>query len=353
MTLHFAFDPGLASLGLAVTRTRPRAGVDILAVSSMIARPLAPGEAHKARMHRRRSRYLARRKARRRALAALLRDSGLLPASRDDSLFASDPWTFRDAAREQPVAAHALGRLIMHLHARRGAPQGVIDTAGKSTPLVGETSCSGYRPGRGAAMLRNRAHSLVIEQCLVTRTGVLAELDTILSAQKPHHAALHDTDLADRIRAHFCDAGPSVGKAHRPRPERALDTLRRLLLAAMAPRAVLARSAGSPVMSSLMVRARSDPRGLARADVGVACNGTANSSEAGLAAGAGGSHSRLPNNKQRQDSARMAFLPSDRASGRRLCFGRLPEPQKIFRSVPQQLNGCFQSIGCRVGSSDQ
>ena len=243
MTLHFAFDPGLASLGLAVTRTRPRAGIDILAVSSMIARPLAPGEAHKARMHRRRSRYLARRKARRSALAALLRDSGLLPASRDDSLFAEDPWALRDAAKDRPVAAHALGRLIMHLHARRGAPQGVIDTAGMSTPLVGEMSCSGYRPGRGAAMLRNRAHSLVIEQCLVTRTGVLAELDTILSAQKPHHAALHDTDLADRIRAHFCDAGPSVGKAHRPRPERALDTLRRLLLAAMAD---LERRFGKP-----------------------------------------------------------------------------------------------------------
>ena len=232
MGLCFAFDPGLASLGLAVT-SAGGGQPTILAAASGIALPCLPRETHSARLRRRRTRQLARRKARRRAFATLLRSHGLLPETRDDALFASDPWALRNLAATEPLDAHALGRLLMHLHARRGVND-ESGTAVQPATMGGEGRRQRTRhTGRGAAALRNRAHLAAGAHRITLRAEVLGDLDTLLAAQSRQHGALSGGTLAETIRAHFREATARHGRHPPRRPERALDPLRRLLLAAM------------------------------------------------------------------------------------------------------------------------
>lgn len=261
MVLRFAFDLGTGSIGMAVART----GADgfLVPVFSGARILAARPDWQTARMGKRRAqaRYRKRRRNRRRAFAALLRETGLLPAPGEDSnrLFGLDPYVLRAKALDTEIAVHAFGRVLMHLHKRRGrllpgnVPPPPHGMAGRTVGEALERRHAG--PVRGRKPLRNRLGA--VDACGETaRLHVLLELDMLWRAQQRHHPEVLTDSLHSRLRAAFLDEG--VPGAKEDRPERriapALAALRHCM-------AALEQRFGAPAVVVVEQAVMAPPRG--------------------------------------------------------------------------------------------
>ncbi|MFP1630828.1 HNH endonuclease domain-containing protein [Zhengella sp. ZM62] len=219
MVLRFAFDLGTGSIGMAVSRTDGHGTLVPLFAGARIL-PARP-DWQEARMGKRRkqARCRKRRKRRRRAFAALLRQAGLLPAPgrESDRLFGLDPYVLRAAALDRAIALHAFGRVLMHLHKRRGRLlPGNLDPQPLPARTPGEMLARRHAgPVRSRKPVRNRLgmHSEAVPE--VSRFHVIRELETLWLMQQRFHPAILTEDLLEKLRAAFLDEGEEGRKAAR------------------------------------------------------------------------------------------------------------------------------------------
>ncbi|WP_165784455.1 HNH endonuclease domain-containing protein [Zhengella mangrovi] len=227
MVLRFSFDLGTGSIGLAAGRTGADGRLEPLFAGARIL-PAQPAQAvARLGLRRKQGRYRKRRRERRRQFAACLRKAGLLPPVGKASarLFRLDPYELRRRALDRPVSLHALGRLLMHLHKRRGrpiagtSPPGEI--AGPGLRTLGEHLAIRHRgPVRGRRAVRHRLglKGIVDPPPEIRRTDVIAEFRAIWTAQRQFSPTRLSDTLFDTIHAAFQDEGRRVERP--PREDR-------------------------------------------------------------------------------------------------------------------------------------
>ncbi|MCB1424381.1 MAG: HNH endonuclease domain-containing protein [Zhengella sp.] len=219
MVLRFAFDLGTGSIGMAVSRTGPDGGLDPVFSGARILPARPPGQIARLGMRRKLARYRKRRKARRRAFASMLRGAGLLPppGPRSNSLFARDPYLLRAEALDKRISLHAFGRVLMHLHQRRGRPVcgnlPQADTSPLGARTQGEYLARRHAgPVRSRKALRHRLGSACAAEVPATnRLQVITEFELLWQAQQRFHPAALDDTLFRSIHAALSDEGAQAG----------------------------------------------------------------------------------------------------------------------------------------------
>lgn len=162
-------------------------------------------------------RQVARRARRKRQLRQLLTTAGLLPGTENDlqALLELDPYVLRARAVEQPLTAHELGRVLLHLAQRRGflsnrKADKSADKDSKKKPselkaeiygLQAELDASGQTLGQYLAQLRATAPLEAVRGKHTSRKMYRDEFERIWAAQQPHHTQR----LTNGFYQHLCD----------------------------------------------------------------------------------------------------------------------------------------------------
>jgi len=149
-------------------------------------------------------RQIMRRRRRKRILRAALESVGLWPTDPDQqkALLQGDPYLLRQRAVSEPLAPHEIGRVILHLNARRGfLSNSKKDKADKEVKgMLAEISdlaakMQGKTLGQYLGDLRKTPHERVRGKH-TRRSMLLEEFDKVWRCQAAHHPAL----LTDALR---------------------------------------------------------------------------------------------------------------------------------------------------------
>ncbi|KAA0214267.1 MAG: type II CRISPR RNA-guided endonuclease Cas9 [Leptolyngbya sp. PLA3] len=152
-------------------------------------------------------RQIARRRLRKRRLRLALQQRGLLPSGEADlqSLLSRDPIELRCRALDQPLTAHELGRVLLHLARRRGFQSNrkegksdsklveAIDTFEQEIKDSGCRTLGEYQHRRLAAF--DPGADRPVRGSRTRRSMYREEFDLIWNAQRQHHPDMLTEDL--------------------------------------------------------------------------------------------------------------------------------------------------------------